>query len=605
MINQPLKDVVVQRLLPQVQCPGQYIGGELNAVVKDHGRVRGTLCLVFPDTYAIGMSHHGLQVLYRVMNRRDDWACERAFTPWTDMEAQLREHGVPLFSLETFTPLGEFDVVGFTLQYDLCYTSVLTVLDLAGIPLAGDQRSLEHPLIIAGGPCAHNPEPASRFVDVFVMGDGEEALPQVCDEWLRLRQSGGDRRTLLAQLAARLPFVYVPQCYAAPETSEGRPVAPRPVSPEAPSIVEPAVVPDLETIPLPTAPVVPYVECVQDRISLEIMRGCPWRCRFCQSNTIKRPLRFRSVETIVEAAWESYRNTGYNEVSLLSLSTSDYPHFEDLVRRLRATFQPLGVSISVPSLRVNEQLSAVSELLSTDRRSGLTLAPEAACDGLRKQIGKRVSNDDLLEGCRKAFQKGFRRVKLYFMCGLPGERPADLDGIIDLAEEISRLGRQVAGRPATVVANVSNFVPKPHTPYQWNAMQTREYFQWARERLFGRRRLRSVELKCHDVDASLLEGVLCRGDRRMASAVELAWRRGARLDGWTEHRRAELWWQALADCGIDVDALLHRPYPLDATLPWDHVGIRQGRGYLEREHGRSRQHLATLPCGRETVDRRQ
>ena len=599
MINQSLKDLLLARVLPRVQTPGQYTGGELNAVVKDHARVRGKLCLAFPDAYAIGMSHHGLQVLYAVMNRREDWACERVFAPGTDVEPLLRENGLPLCSLETFTPLGEFDVLGFTLQYDLGCTNVLTILDLGGIPLAADERTLEHPLVIAGGPCAQNPEPMSRFIDLFVIGDGEEMLPRVCDEWLRLRGAGGGgsgdlRRAMLAEMAARLPSVYVPQCYDVQYGAGGSVASWGPARPDLPEVIEPAVVEDLDAVPLPTAPVVPNVECVQDRIAIEIMRGCPWRCRFCQSSTIKRPLRLRRVETIVRAALESYRNTGYNEVSLLSLSTSDYPQFDELVRRLQETFRPLDVSISVPSLRVNEQLSGVSELLGTGRRSGLTLAPEAALDDMRRQIDKRITNADLMEGCRRAFQQGFQRVKLYFMCGLPGERPADLDGIIDLAEEIARLGRAERGRRVAVVANVSNFVPKPHTPFQWNAMQSREYFRQAREHLFQRRRMRSVELKCHDVDASLLEGVLCRGDRRMGAAIELAWRRGARFDAWTERFQPERWWEALAETGIDVEATLHRARPLQARLPWDHVGIRQGRRHLEREHACALEELSMM-----------
>jgi radical SAM family uncharacterized protein len=551
------------------------------------------------------MSHHGLQVLYAVMNRRGDWACERVFAPWTDMEPLLRENRLPLYSLETFTPLAEFDVLAFTLQYDLCSTNVLTILDLAGIPVAAAERTPDHPLVIAGGPCAQNPEPLARFIDLFVIGDGEETLPRVCDEWLRLHGSGGDRASLLAEMGARLPSVYVSQCYEPEYGADGSVASLRRMRPDLPELVPPAAVADLDAVPLPTAPVVPNVECVQDRIAIEIMRGCPWRCRFCQSSTIKRPVRTRRVETIVEAALESYRNTGYNEVSLLSLSTSDYPRFDELMRRLQEALRPLDVSVSVPSLRVNEQLSEVSELVGTHRRSGLTLAPEAARDEMRRQIGKRITNTDLMEGCRRAFEKGFQRVKLYFMCGLPGERPVDLDGIIDMAEEIARLGRKVRGRRVEVVANVSNFVPKPHTPYQWNAMPTREYLAQAREHLFQRRRLRAVKLKCHDVDASLLEGVLCRGDRRMGAAIELAWRRGARFDAWTDRFQPELWWEALAETGIDVAATLHRPRPLEARLPWDHVGIRQGRGYLEREHRCALEHLAAASSdiGRAEVGR--
>jgi radical SAM family uncharacterized protein len=586
MLNQSLKEEIVRRVLPRVQGPAQYVGGELNAVVKDHRQLRGKLCLAFPDRYEIGMSHHGLQVLYAAVNRLDEWACERAFAPGRDMEARLREEHLPLFSLETFTPLDRFDVLGFTLQYDLCATNVLTMLDLGRIPLAASARTLEHPLVIAGGPCAFNPEPMATFIDVFVLGDGEEMLPRVCQAWVALRDATGDRAEALARLAAELPHVYVPRFYAAPTDAAG-PRMPRPLHPGLPARIEPAVVPDLDAVPLPTRPVVPYVECVQDRIAVEIMRGCPNRCRFCQSTALKRPVRYRKPETIVAAAMESYRNTGYNEVSLLSLSTSDYPEFAPLLRQLQETFRPLGVSISVPSLRVNEQLRAIGELLTTDRTSGLTMAPEAAREELRRQVGKNISNDDLLAGCRSAMAAGFQRVKLYFMCGLPGEQQADLDGIIDLAETISRLGKEVSGRYATVVANVSNFVPRPHTPYQWHGMQRREYFQQAHQYLRSRLRYRSIQLKCHDVDTSLLECVLARGDRRLGPVIEAVWRQGARFDAWNEEFNPGLWWSALAEAQVDLDALVHRDYPVDAPLPWDHLGIHQGRSYLEHERERA------------------
>ncbi len=593
MLNRELKQYVVSHLLPRVQTPAQYLGAELNAVVKDHRHLRARLCLAFPDTYTIGMSHYGLQVLYAAMNQEADWACERVFAPLPDMEQLLRAHGVPLYSLETFTPLGEFDIVGFTLQYDLCASNILTMLDLAGIPLEAAHRGPEHPLVIAGGPGTANPEPLARFIDAFVVGDGEHSLPEVCNVWLALKSDRLERAETLARLAARLPYVYVPQWYE-PLFEGGRQVGVRPRRPELPERVEPAVVQDLEAVPPPTAPVVPYVECVQDRMTLEIMRGCPGRCRFCQSTTLKRPLRYRSVETILRAAREAYARTGHNEISLLSLSTSDYPQFDELVRRLQEEFRPLGVSISVPSLRINEQLRTISDVLNTDRRSGLTLAPEVARDEMRRQVAKPIRNQDLYEGCRRAFAEGFHRVKLYFMCGLPGERRADLDGIVEMAETIARLGREVRGRPVTVVANVANFVPKPQTPYQWNAMQRREYFQEAHQYLRRRKRLRSVEVKCHQIEASLLEGVLCRGDRRLGGAIERAWRRGARLDAWTEHFRPELWWQALAETGIDVDALLHTPCPAGAPLAWDHIAICQGREYLEREHTRALEHLAVM-----------
>ena len=338
MTDQNLRNTIIDHILPRVQTPGQYIGGEWNSVRKDPASVRGRLCLAFPDTYSIGMSCCGLQVLYALINGRPDWSCQRVFAPMTDMEALLREQGLPLCSLEDFTPLAEFDVLGFTLQYDLCYANVLNMLDLAGIPLAAAERDRRHPLVIAGGPCAANPEPMARFIDLFVLGDGEEALPAVCDLWLELKHGGLDRPAALVEMARRLPYAYVPQCYEPEYGTDGRQASVRPLHAGVPERIEPAVVADLEDFPLPAAPIVPQVECVQDRITLEIMRGCPWRCRFCQSTTTKRPVRFRKVETIVAAAVAAYRNTGYNEVSLLGLSTGDYPQIEELLRRLQETF---------------------------------------------------------------------------------------------------------------------------------------------------------------------------------------------------------------------------------------------------------------------------
>jgi radical SAM family uncharacterized protein len=595
MLNQRLKDFVVSRLLPKVQAPAQYLGGELNIVRKNHREVKGKLCLAFPDAYTIGMSHHGLQVLYSLMNARDDWACERAFTPWPDMEAQLRGHEVPLYSLETFTPLAEFDVLGFTLQYEISFTNVLTMLDLAKIPLHSVDRTMHHPLVIAGGPCGQNPEPLAPFVDLFVTGDGEPSLPAICDLWLKLKAEHAEREEALAEMARTLPYAYVPRFYEPEYGGDGRLVALHRTRSDVPATIEPSVIDDLDGIPLPTSPIVPFVECVHDRIAIEIMRGCPWQCRFCQSTVIKRPLRIRSVETIVNSALETYRNTGQTEISLLSLSTSDYPHFEELVKRMQETFQPLGVKICLPSLRVNEQLKSVAALMSMfGDLSGLTLAPEVARDDMREQIRKKIKNEDLYAGCRQAFHHGWQQVKLYFLCGLPGERPVDLDGIIDMAETISRIGKEETGRYVKVTASVSNFVPKAHTPYQWNGMQTREYFHWAHDYLKGRRRLRSVWVKCHDVETSLLEGVLSRGDRRVANALELAWRRGARLDSWREHFKPDRWWQALGDTSIDVEATLHRAYALDARLPWDHLNVKKGRAYLEKEQNRSVVQLARM-----------
>ena len=607
MINQQRRRKLESLVWPHVQTPAQYVGGERNIIVKEHDRVRGRLCLGFPDAYTIGMSHHGLQVLYSLMNRREDWCAERVFTPWPDMEDLLRKHDIPLYSLETFTALSDFDVVGLSLQYEISSPNVLTMIDLGGIPLESSDRTMADPLIVAGGPCCQNPEPMADYFDVMIIGDGEPVLPTVCDLWLELKQRhqnqdgtfcGGQqgqqqREEALAELAQRLDCAYVPRFYQ-PEYAEGRIRALNRTRSDVPETIAPSTVSDFDAIPLPTAPIVPYIECVHDRIAIEIMRGCPHLCRFCQSTVIKRPLRVREVETIVNGAIESYNNTGYNEISILSLSSSDYPHFEPLVLRLHEVFKPLNVNISVPSLRVNEQLRTLPILLGSDRRRSMTLAPEVARDDMREQIRKKIKNSDLIEGTRVAFQNGFDSIKLYFMCGLPGERPVDLDGIVDLAETIATVGKEVTGRYARVTASVSNFVPKAHTPYQWNGMQHREYFQWAHSYMRKRCKIRSVTVKCHNIETSLLEGVLSRGDRRTGKAIRLAWERGARMDGWTEYLDPERWWTAIADAGIDVERQVHEKYEVLDKLPWDHVNVKFGRAYLEKEQGRATVQLAAM-----------
>ena len=598
MLNTKLKDAV-SRFVIKAQTPAQYMGGELNSIVKDHRRVKGKLCLAFPDTYTLGMSHHGLQLLYTIMNRDERWACERTFTPWFDFEALLREHQLPLYSLETFTPLHQFDLLGFSLQYEVAYSNILTMLDLGQIPLHGVDRGMDQPLVIAGGPGAQNPELLAPFIDVFVIGDGEESLPFLMEQWVALKERWkaehpqGDsrkaREDLIAELVGKMEWAYAPRFYEPEYHADGTIAAMNRTRQDVPrKIYSCTINQNLDDIPLPTSPVVPFVQTPHDRIAIEIMRGCPWQCRFCQSTTIKRPLRIRSVETIVQAALESYHNSGHNEISLLSLSSSDYPHFEELVTRMNEVFKPLGVNISLPSLRVNHQLRSLPKLVSGVRKAGLTLAPEVARDDMREQIRKKIKNDDLYEGCREAFKNGWNRVKLYFLCGLPGERPVDLDGIIDMAETISRIGKEVKGRFVDVTASVSNFVPKPHTPYQWNGMQTREYFEWAGQYLRRRRRLKSVHIKQHDIDCSLLEGVLTRGDRRISAALEEAWRRGARLDGWKECFQPELWWQTFADLGIDTTQYSQRPRGMEEVLPWDHIDVKKpGRTFLEKEQNRS------------------
>ena len=595
MMNTAVREAVM-RVLPRVKTPAQYTGGELHSVAKDHRQVRGTLCLCFPDAYALGMSHHGLQVLYTIMNSDPQWACERAFAPWMDFERELRKNRLPLYGLETFTPLYEFDLIGFSLQYEVGYTNVLNMIDLGGIPHFAKDRGVSDPLVVAGGPGAQNPELLAPFVDLFVIGDGEESLPWVMEKWMALKEVAireGDltperRLDMLAELVGSTRWAYAPAFYEFDYHTDGTIAAVNRTRSDVPQQIESCTITqDLDAIPLPTKPVVSFVQTPHDRIAIEIMRGCPWQCRFCQSTVIKRPLRVRSVETIVQAALDSYRNTGMNEISLLSLSSSDYPQFEELVKRMHEVFGPLGVNVSLPSLRVNHQLRSVPQLMQGWRRAGLTLAPEVARDDMRTQIRKPIKNDDLIEGCREAFKAGMSHVKLYFLCGLPGERSVDLDGIVQLAEQISEVGKQATGRYKEVVASVSNFVPKPHTPYQWNGMQTREYFRWAGDYLHRQKRNKLVKIKQHDIETSLLEGILTRGDRRVSPGLYEAWKRGARFDGWKECFNAERWWKAFADTGIDVDFYRTRQRPVGEKLPWDHVNVKKGRAYLEKEQERS------------------
>jgi radical SAM family uncharacterized protein len=588
MFNTELRRAV-ERVLPRVQSPAAYIGGELNSVVKDHRQVRGKMVLAFPDTYSLGTSHHGLQVLYSLMNSDPQWACERVFTPWADFESELSRASLPLYGLETFNPLSYYDLIGFSLQYEVSYTNILTMLSLGGIPLHSKDRTLDHPLIIAGGPGAQNPETLAPFIDIFVIGDGEESLPWVMERWMSLKERGTKSRAdIIAEIVGSTTWAYAPQFYEPEYHADGTIAAFNRTRSDVPrQIMACTISADFDDIPLPTKPIVSFVQTPHDRIAIEIMRGCPWQCRFCQSTVIKRPLRVRSVETIVQAALESYKNTGYNEISLLSLSTSDYPHFNELVTRMEQVFAPLNVSVSVPSLRVNSHFPQLPKLMKGIRKSGMTLAPEVARDDMREQIRKPINNDDLYEGVRSAFHKGWQKVKLYYLIGLPGERRVDLDGIVEMAENIAKIGKEVTGRYKEVTASTSNFVPKPHTPYQWNGMQTREYLREAGHYMWNRQRIRAVKIKQHDVETSMLEGLLTRGDRRIAAVIEEAWKRGARLDGWRECFQPNLWWKVVEDLGVDFDFYVHRQRGTNEILPWDHINVKKGREYLEKEQKRS------------------
>ena len=561
---------ILDDILPRVQKPAQYIGGEINSIAKSPESVDVSFALAFPDTYAIGMSHLGLQVLYGILNGRDDTAAERVFAPWPDMEEQMRSRGLPLFSLETRRPVREFDIVAFSLQYEMCYSEVLRMLALAGVPLLASERSGSDPLVIAGGPCAFNPEPMADFVDVFALGDGEETIHLFTDTFKAARKEGVARSEMLRRIAAAHRSFYVPSLYEVAYNADGTLAAITPLN-GAPPTVTKATVEDLNDAPAPTAPVVPYVEIVHDRIAIEIMRGCPQGCTFCQAARIKRPVRARSIDNIIAIARETYRNTGHDEIALVSLSSSDYPDFRNLLAKITAEFTPLGVNISLPSLRVTEQIREVPRYLSKVRKSGLTLAPEVAGDSLRKTLNKHVSNEDIYATAVEAFRAGWDLIKLYFMIGLPGEEKEDIDGIAEMVSEVSHLRRQVGKGPARVNVAVSTFVPKPFTPLQRVRMTGIERIREVQRYLRQKVRARRIRLKFHSPERSFLEGVFSRGDRRLGRVLLSAHKKGCKLDGWKETFRFDLWRKAFDECNIDPDFYATRERAEDELLPWSHI----------------------------------
>jgi radical SAM family uncharacterized protein len=565
--------------------PGQYIGGEWNASVKDHGQVEVTFALCFPDTYALGMSHLGLQIIYHVLNARPDIACERCFARRVDMEEELRQRRIPLITLETGTPLGEFDIVGFSLQYEMTYTNVLNMLELAGIPVLACQRQEDDPVIIAGGQGAFAPEPLADFIDLFVVGDGEEEVLRLVDRYKELKGSCS-RAELIKALADSSCALYAPAYYDVRLDQEGM-VSEIEAMSGMPMPVKAAVVSNLDEAAFPTYPIVPNVEAGHDRITLEIMRGCPHRCRFCQARVIKHPLRTRSVDKLLELAEASYRNTGHSEISLLSLSSSDYPRLNELLEAMTERFSRRRVSISVPSLRIDESLSPIPRLVASVRKSGLTLAPETGGQRLRSVIGKEVSNEHLFEAVKEAYKQGWSLVKLYFMIGLPGEADEDIEAMIELVHQVSHLRREVAGGPGRVNVAVAPFVPKAHTPFQWEPLAGREYLEDVVGRIKRSVRTRSIRVRVHSRERSFLEAVFSRGDRRLGKVLLEARKLGCRLDGWDEHFSFDRWIAAFEQAGVDPNFYVYRPRAEDETFPWDMIatGISKELLWKERAEG--------------------
>jgi len=581
----------LERILPTVEKPGRYTGGEFNAVVKDWATAGVKLALCYPDLYEIGMSNLGLAILYDLVNRRPDALAERAYTPWPDMAAALRRAGLPLYSLETHHPLAEFDIVGFTLQYELNYTNVLEMLDLAGIPLRAAERSEAHPLVIAGGSSTYNPEPMAAFFDLFVIGEGEEVLLELLDLVQAMR---GRPRAELLRRAAEVPGIYVPGLYHVEYDLEGRVAAVTPIEPGLPERVTKRIVACLP--PPVTRPVVPFLDVVHDRANIEIQRGCTEGCRFCQAGMIYRPVRERRPEEVMDAVEQLLANTGYDEVGLVSLASSDYSQIEPLLEALVRRWAPEHVSFGLPSLRVDAFSVRLAEMVQATRKTGLTFAPEAGSERLRAVINKNVTEADLMATAEAAYSAGWDRIKLYFMLGLPTETDEDVEAIAQLVHRVADIGRRHRGGRAQVHASASTFVPKPHSPFQWMPLADLETVQRRQRHLQQRLRRRGVQFDWTEPRTTLLEATLSRGDRRVSAAIEAAWRAGAVFDAWGEHFKPEVWQQAFASQGLDMRWYAARERELDEVLPWDHISVGVDKAFLAAEWQRATEGLPTPDC---------
>jgi radical SAM family uncharacterized protein len=581
------------RILPTVQKPGRYTGGELNQVVKDWEQVSARVALVFPDIYDLGMSNLGLAILYDLLNQRSDVLAERAFAAWHDMEAAMREAGVPLFSLETKHSLGDFDILGISLPYETLYTNTLNLLDLAGIPLFTSERGRQDPLIIAGGHATFNPEPMHPFIDAFVVGEGEEVMGEIVDMHIAWQASGAPREELLHALS-HLWGVYVPSLYRAHYHRDGTLSKIEALDPDAPLPIEKRIVAQLP--PPTTRFVVPYIDVVHNRIPIEIMRGCTRGCRFCHAGMVTRPVRERTVEEVLEAIETSLEQTGFEEVGLLSLSSSDYTHVVSLVEAVSERFADRKLSIALPSLRIETVSVDLMDALKDSRRSGFTLAPEAATEKMREIINKPVSSPQLLETAGEIYARGWTTIKLYFMIGHPSESLEDVQAIADLCHAVLKEGRRRLGNRAKVHAGVSTFIPKPHTPFQWVPCDTIEQIRAKQALLKRELRGPGLKLNWNNPQEAMLEAWLSRGDRRLAEVVYRAWQLGAKFDAWQEAPTYDYWLQAFDETGLDPEFYTHRERSLGETLPWDHISTTVRKQFLQDDFLWSQEGRTRIDC---------
>ena len=591
-------------ILLKISQPARYIGGEVNMVKKDPSKVAVRFAMCFPDVYEIGMSHLGIQILYDMFNRRDDVYCERVYSPWMDLDPIMREQKIPLFAVESQDPIKKFDFLGITIQYEMCYTNILQVLELSQIPLHAEDRTEEDPIVIGGGPCTYNPEPIAPFFDLFYMGEGEVVYYDLIDRYKEIKARGGSRREFL-EMAAQIPGIYVPAFYDVSYKEDGTIEAMTPNNPHAPQTVSKQLVMDMSDTWYPEKPVVPYLRATQDRVVLEIMRGCIRGCRFCQAGMVYRPVRERSLEELKRLARTMLKSTGHEEISLSSLSSSDYTKLEGIVNFLIDEFDGKGVNVSLPSLRIDAFSLDVMSKVQDVKKSSLTFAPEAGSQRLRNVINKGLTEENILNGSAEAFKGGWNRVKLYFMLGLPTETVEDMQGIAELSEKVAEVYYDTVPKEqrhgkVQVTASTSFFVPKPFTPFQWAPMCTKEQFleraSIVNHRMKEMLNKKSLRYNWHEADVTVLEGVLARGDRKVAAVIEEAYRKGAIYDSWSEYFNNDIWMKAFETCGVDIDFYTTRERSLDEVFPWDFIDAGVTKDFLKREWANAQAETVTPNC---------
>ena len=590
-------------ILMTVEKPARYIGGEVNAVMKDKDQVDIRFAMCFPDVYEIGMSHLGIQILYDMFNRREDTWCERVYSPWPDLHKVLKEKQIPLFALESQDPVKKFDFLGITIQYEMCYTNILQILDLSGIPLSAEDRTMDDPFVIGGGPCTYNPEPLAEFFDLFYIGEGETQYFALLDLYKEWKNSGKSRQDFL-KAAAQIPGIYVPSLYEVIYAEDGTIAEMKPICPEAPEKVKKQIVMDVTNTFYPEKPVVPYMKATQDRVVLEIQRGCIRGCRFCQAGMLYRPTRERDLEMLKKSAYAMLKNTGYEEISLSSLSSSDYSQLGELVNFLIDEFGSKGINISLPSLRIDAFSLDVMSKVQDIRKSSLTFAPEAGSQRLRDVINKGLTEEVILDGAGQAFEGGWNRVKLYFMLGQPTETEEDMKGIAWLAEKISEryyeVPKEQRNGKCQIVVSTSFFVPKPFTPFQWAQMCTKEEFLHrayvVNHEIKEQKNKKSIKYNWHEADVTVLEGILARGDRKVAKAIRSAYEKGCLFDSWGEYFHNDLWMEAFAQTGVDPDFYTVRERSEEEVFPWDFIDIGVTKKFLLREWKKAHEEKITTNC---------